>query len=487
MHLHSIPSISLGERALAQNQFQEAERQFRQALMERPDAVDAMRGLGYALFQLNQLQEALVWLEEVIQRAPGDLLGRLLFGRLCLRLQEPVAAEKQFQRILKKIPNSEPALSGLIDAAIARNNLQEAEKLAKRIVALNPKSEVGNLAAANVAEMLGKYTEAQARYEQLVRLSPEDVHHRYNRSRSLLRHKKFTNAWMDYEYRFAVGKIKVPSLPTPRWQGEKVDHLLLVSEQGLGDTILFSRFIHQTSVFANRITLACQPSLRSLLGRAFNIETIDIESNSWPQHDAHLPLLSLPFVLQLGDSTIQPVGKYLSADSEYLTRWGEMLSLSANSLNIGVVFSCSIAHHTEQFPQTRRSCPVENLLGLGEHPNVRYFLLQQGEGSWDVPPNWIQLGEKIESFEDTAAIIQLLDLVISVDTATAHLAGALSKPTALLLPFSSDWRWFNNQDTSDWYQSVKIFRQTHPGSWREPLFEIRNLVSEMAEKDSKSN
>jgi Flp pilus assembly protein TadD len=479
MHPNSISSQSLGEQALAQNRFEEAERQFRLALADRPDAVEAMRGLGYALFQLNRLPEALVCLEDVVQRAPGDLLGRMLFGRLCLRLGEPAAAEKQFQRILKKIPNSEPALSGLVDAAIARNSLQEAEKLAKRIVAFNPKSEVGNIAVANVAEMLGKYAEAQATYDYLVRLHPGDVHHRYNRSRSLLRHKRFSEGLTDYECRFAVGKIKTPSLPSPRWQGEKLEHLLLVVEQGLGDTLLFSRFIHQAGVIANRITLACQPSLKSLLARSFNVETIDIESAAWPPHDAHLPLMSLPFVLQLGNSTIQPVGKYITADSGYLARWAEKLSLSQKTLHVGVVYTCSIAHHTEQFPQTRRSCPVEELHSL-ECQGVRYFSLQQGEEpDAALPEGWMGLGGQIESFEDTAAIIQLLDLVVSVDTATVHLAGALSKPAALLLPFSGDWRWFDNQDASDWYPSVKVFRQSRPGSWHEPMLEIRKWVSDL--------
>lgn len=473
--------IALGQEALAQNRFIEAENLFRQALRDSPGNTEALRGLGYALFQLNRLAEALPLLHDVVQRSPGDLLGRLLFGRLCLRLHEPELAEKQFQRILKKQPTSEAALSGLVDVAIARNQSETARRFAQRIVAINPKSEVGLLASAHAAESAQAFDEAHEFLDRLVRLSPQDVRHRFHRSRSLLRRGEFDEGWRDYELRFAAGKAFLPAISTPRWTGEPTDHLLLVVEQGLGDTLQFSRFIRQAKPLVRRITLACQPSLASLLTRSFAIDTIDVATTDWPDHDAHLPLQSLPHVLGLGAATLAPTGRYLLPEADRQKRWSDRLGSGSSRLRVGVVYASSVAHFTEQFPQTRRSCALADLDPLADIPDVEFFGLQLGVTSDEaaLSRRWHDLSGEIRDFDDTAAVIDALDIVVSVDTSVVHLAGALEKPVALLLPYAADWRWMREEETTGWYASVRLFRQQIAGDWTAPVQGIRRLLESM--------
>ena len=475
--------VALGQQAIKQNNFLEAERRFRQALVHQPHSTEIKRDLAYALLQLNQLNESLTLLEEVVRRAPSDLLARLLFGRLCLRLQEPLEAEKHFKRILKKLPTSESALSGLVDVAIALNKMEEAQALTKRILAINPRSEVGHLSAANVAEMQTEFDLAQEHYDQLVQFAPRNAQHRYHRARSLLRRGELAEGWQEFEYRLVSGAVQLPLIQTPRWTGAKVDHLFLISEQGLGDVIQFSRFILQAKLLTNHITLACQPTLSELLKRSFDVETVSLNPSSWPHHDAHCAMMSLPYVMGLGASSVSFSGRYLKPDCDRLNLWATRLILDPQKLNVGVVYASSVAHTTEQYQHRKRSCSLEDLGVLEGLENTVFYNLQLGLAkqssdvtAWSKPLQWHDFTSDIKDFDDTAAIIDLLDILVCVDTAAIHVAGALEKQAALLLPFSSDWRWMQHGVLTDWYKSARLFRQTFPGVWTEPMLQIKEYL-----------
>jgi tetratricopeptide (TPR) repeat protein len=434
--------------------------------------------------QLNQLNESLTLLDEVVRRAPSDLLARLLFGRLCLRLQEPLEAEKHFKRILKKLPTSESALSGLVDVAIALNQMDQAKILAKKILAINPRSEVGHLAAANVAEMQTDFEVAHQHYNTLIQLAPNNAQHRFHRSRSLLRRGELSEGWKEFEYRLVSGAVQLPPMQTPRWTGSQVDHLLLIAEQGLGDVIQFSRFISQAKPLTQRITLACQPTISELLKRSFEVETVSLNPSSWPHHDTHCALMSLPDVMGLGVASVTHAGRYLKPDSNRLNLWASRLNLDPQKLNVGVVYASSVAHTTEQYLHRKRSCSVEDLNPLNNLENTVFFNLQLGliaqpyEGTTlGTPLQWRDFTSDIKDFDDTAAIIDLLDVLLCVDTAALHVAGALEKPAALLLPFSADWRWMEQSELTDWYKTVILFRQTSPGDWTGPMLRTREYFS----------
>lgn len=427
---------------------------------------DELRESGFRLLQENRLAEALAVLEEAVRIAPGDLLVRLLIGRLFLRLQEPAAAEKHFQRILKKVPTSEPARSGLVDAALALGRIDEAERLAKQMLMLKPRSETGLFAAARIAEMRNDHGMALDWYDRLLKAAPDNPNHRYHRSRELLRVGRHEEGWREYECRFPAGAVQLPAAPSPRWSGTAVGHLLLLAEQGLGDTLQFARFIPLLKPLATRLTLASPAGLASLLARSFDIGTVDVASpGGWPEHDAHIPLMSLPHVLALGERALEPAGRYLRPDPARRAQWAQRLALNPARLNVGVVCATSVAHATEQRPQTRRSCASADLAPLAGIPGVDLIDLQVGDKETSA---WRKLPAGLADFDDTAAVVDQLDAVLSVDTAVAHVAGALGRPLALLLPFVADWRWMQLADRSGWYPSAHLFRQAKPGDWSNP-------------------
>jgi hypothetical protein len=279
-------------------------------------------------------------------------------------------------------------------------------------------------------------------------------------------------------------------MQTPRWTGSQVDHLLLIAEQGLGDVLQFSRFISQAKPLTQRITLACQPSISELLKRSFEVETVSLNPASWPHHDAHCALMSLPNVMGLGVASVTHAGRYLKPDGNRLNLWAGRLNLDPQKLNVGVVYASSVAHTTEQYLHRKRSCSVEDLNPLINLKNTVFFNLQLGlvaqpdEGTtFGKTLQWRDFTSDIKDFDDTSAIIDLLDVLLCVDTAAIHVAGALEKPAALLLPYSADWRWMQQSDSTDWYKTVKLYRQTLPGDW---AMQILNVEEDLVSKAKQS-
>lgn len=435
-----------------------------------------LREAGHRLLLDNRPAEALAVLVEAVQRFPDDMLARLSLARLCLRLQEPAAAEEQFRVILARVPASEAARSGLVDVALARNDITAAWQMVREMLALDAGSAVALAAAARVAEMAGDHVGALAWHDRLVAATPDDAGHRYHRARTLLRLGRWEEGWRDYECRFAAGAVALPTPASPRWHGGVVGHLLLLAEQGFGDTIQFARLVPLVRERAKHITLACPAPLRTLLGRSLGIDTVT-GTPPWPPHDAHLPLMSLPHVLGLGDRAAGSDGRILRPDPARVALWRDRLALRASRLAVGLAAAASAAHATEQRPQTQRSCLPGDLVPLSGLPGVELIAIG-GDGT--ALPGIRPLPQPAADFDDTAAIVSLVDVVVSVDTATAHIAGALGRPLALLLPFAADWRWATNVERTAWYPTARLFRQHRAGQWSEPMAAVAAWIGDLA-------
>jgi Tfp pilus assembly protein PilF len=464
--------IAQAEQALAAGRYAAAQTLFEQAQLRDPSSMAARRGLAYALFQLNELAKAFDLLEDVIRQAPSDLLGRLLFGRLCLRLQNPDLAEKQFRRILKALPSSAPALAALIDVFLARNQPEEAKKLLKRLLALHRDSEVSLKAAAAVAEMVHDPLQALAHLDRLIQIAPDKAMNHYQRSRLLLKTGRFEEGWREYEYRTRCGVVQLPNLSSPRWAGEPVEHLLVVGEQGLGDCIQFARYIPPLRSRVGKVTVACQKPLRALFEHSLGVQTVDPGELQGFSHDAHLPLMSSPAVLANPDPAASCTAPYLRVDPGRRQNWADRLGPANGKIRIAVVYACSAVHPTEANPFTRRSFPARSLrMLIDQAVDCEFFSLQKeraGEAI-DAQLPCTHLGEDLADLADAAAALDCMDRVISADTALAHLAGALGKSVALVLPFAAEWRWMLEPSRSPWYPSMTLFRQTRPGDWESAL------------------
>jgi Flp pilus assembly protein TadD len=470
LSLEPTESLTRGQRAIEALRFDEARLAYLRALEFAPASIDALRGLGYALLQLGDLAGSLEALTQALRVDASDLLSQLLMGRLSLRLQQPAAAASHFRLILDRIATSEAARSGLIDALAAQGDLAAAKAEAAGLLRANPNSEVGNLAAARLAGFERDDARALQHFSRLLQLRPDHPTHRYNRSLCLLRLGQFEAGWCEYEFRFAAGAVHLPLPESPRWDGRRVERLLIVAEQGLGDTILFARFIEQAAAHATVATLCCPRALAGLLGRNLAVRVVASEDGAWPEHDAHVPLMSLPFALDLRADAALARPAYLTPDPGRRAACQAAFG-DAGALRIGIVHATSVAHSTEALGFTRRSCAAADLRALVGLPGIETYNLgigPQADEARRALPGLRELPAPVADFDDAAAMMDCLDAVVSVDTAAAHLAGAIGKPLLLLLPPSPDWKWQVSAHPSQrtpWYAQLQRLQRAANGPW----------------------
>ena len=282
---------------------------------------------------------------------------------------------------------------------------------------------------------------------------------------------QFAQGWQEYEWRWKKeGTIKTAgfrNFPQPLWLGAEPlrnKTILLYGEQGLGDTIQFCRYMSLVAKFGAKVILEVQRPLVKLLKNLEGVSHIIAKGDTVPAFDYQCPLLSLPLAFKTELNTIPPAAKNITSDNEKNSKWQSKLG-GKSKPRVGLVWSGSTGHKNDH----NRSLTLTELL---PHlpSNVDYVCLQKELRDIDKVAleknSHIQFyGDALEDFTDTAALCDLMDVVISVDTSVAHLAGTLRKPTWVLLPYSPDWRWLLDRDDSPWYPSAKLYRQEKIGNW----------------------
>jgi hypothetical protein len=278
----------------------------------------------------------------------------------------------------------------------------------------------------------------------------------------------FDGGWKEYEWRWKTGALAAQrrQFKAPLWLGDAPvsgKTILLHAEQGFGDTIQFIRYAPLLASRGAKVVCEVQPELLSLLSRFDGIDVI-AKGEPLPPFDLHCPLLSLPFAFGTKLETIPASIPYLAPSAERLAHWRDRLPRGGP--RAGFVWSGSSSHKND----SNRSIPLARLAALFADPSLACFSLQCELRDADNEalrglPNLVQLGGGLRDFADTAAVISLLDVVISVDTSVAHLAGALGKPVVILLPYAADFRWMRGCDETPWYPTAKLFRQPAFGDW----------------------
>lgn len=290
----------------------------------------------------------------------------------------------------------------------------------------------------------------------------------------LLARGRFEEGWKEYEWRWRAGGVSPVQFRQPQWDGSRLDgrRILLWAEQGLGDTIQFIRFAPQVKATGGTVLVECQPPLAGLLASAPGVDVVVPYGSVLPEFDAHLPLQSLPRVLGTRPETIPAETPYLKADPALVERWRARMGAEGR-FRVGLCW----AGNPRQANDRNRSMPGAEFARLAGIAGVELFSLQYGPRSGElagVPVT--HLGEEFRDVADTAAAIANLDLVISVDTMAAHLAGALGKPVWTLLPASADWRYPQGSDTTPWYPGMRLFRQAQPGDWTELIERVAEAL-----------
>jgi tetratricopeptide (TPR) repeat protein len=330
---------------------------------------------------------------------------------------------------------------------------------------------------------LKRHDEALASYERAIALNPDYAEAHWNVCLARLRLGDFRGGWPQYEWGWKAGYRGIERrFAQPRWTGAEPlagKTLFVHAEQGFGDTIQFVRYVPLVAGAGARVVIEVHPSLVALLSGVQNVSSAVSRGGPLPAFDLHCPLLSLPLAFGTELDTIPARVPYLSAPETHLARWKIRLP-RAEGLRIGLTWS------GRNIPDPDRSMALAQLAPLFDLPGIHFVSLQKDlrdsdEAALRGRPGFLHLGPDLADFADTAAVIAQLDLVISIDTAVAHLAGALGKPVWILLPFLSDWRWLLDRDDSPWYPTARLFRQDKARAWDTVIARVRAALDGFAQ------
>jgi tetratricopeptide (TPR) repeat protein len=330
---------------------------------------------------------------------------------------------------------------------------------------------------AGVIEQAGRIDEAGDMYQRAVTLTPQVPEFHENLGLNLLLRGQFARGWEETEWR-RVNPANPASrmFPTPMWDGSPLigRTILLHAEQGLGDTIQFVRYVKLVRERgAGRVVIECQPLLANLIRTVKGVDEVIEQGQPWPAFELHCPLMSLPVAFQTTAEKIPTSIPYITADPAKSESWKRKL-VGASGKRIGLVWAGNPKHKNDR----NRSIPPGKLASLADVAGVSFVSLQKGEApAAPEKLKLLDLTSELTDFTETAALISNLDLVITVDTAVAHLAGAMGKPVWILLPAVPDWRWMLKREDSPWYPTTRLFRQAAPGDWTGV---VKRIVSELA-------
>lgn len=341
----------------------------------------------------------------------------------------------------------------------------------------------GNI--ANSLNVQGKYTEAIEFHNHALSINQEDPFALWNRAHIYLLHGQFEQGWEGYESRFQVRSKSKPSSTVkhdiPKWDGADLHgkRLLVHDEQGYGDVIQFSRYLPKLAEFGGEIVFETRLPLANLLKDIPGVDRICLKRDAiydQMDFDYHIHLCSLPGLFSTMLDSIPPSLDYLYVDPEKISTWSERIP--AGQFRVGLAWTGNL----NNIMLRHRSCPLTLLEPMLEIEGVTFIGLQKGEklGETTDLPTLIQftnVGDEFDDFGDTAAVIEQLDLVITIDTAVAHLAGAMGKPVWLLLSSPPDFRWLLERDDSPWYPTMRIFRQTEHANWQPVIERITHSLN----------
>ncbi|HEV2363704.1 MAG TPA: tetratricopeptide repeat protein [Caulobacteraceae bacterium] len=420
----------------------------------------------------GRLEEAEATLEQVLALAPDFAPAIHAQGIIAARRGQLDAAAALMERSLQCRPVPAYFQRNLCEIYRQLRRYDEALKAGKAAVAADPKDFLAHVNLAVLLYARGEPDASIASAEQALALKPEAPGAHFALAEAYLLKGELAKGWEEYEWRFRMPGVP-PLLPEgapPQWQGETLEgkRLLLVADQGFGDCIQFARYIPWAASRAGEVALACSPELKPLIGGVSGVAKAFVRWEDCPKADAHLPLSGLP---RLHGTTLANAPAdipYLATEPERRARWARRLEELCASAHrrIGLVWAGRPTHKND----ANRSTTLAALEPLGASEGVTFVALQKGGpetqiAGWFAAAPLVNLGPELESFADTAAALESLDLVISVDTAVGHLAGALGRPIWLMLAHVPDWRWLQERADSPWYPSLRLFRQSAHGDW----------------------
>jgi tetratricopeptide (TPR) repeat protein len=496
--------------------YEEALATYDRSLALRPDQVIAFYNRGGTLHKLGRFEEAIASYDRAIALSPGLVEAHANRGNTLNALHRYDEALTSFDRALALRPDLIEALTNRGNALNGLKRYDDALASYDRVIAIQPAHASAHYNRGTTLHEMKRYDEAIAAYDRAIALQPHYPEAFSNRGATLWELKRhdaalasydhaiaiqpdfpeahwnaaslrlltgdFERGWAEYEWRWKYNTMALASrnFTQPIWRGEALEGktILLHSEQGLGDAIQFCRYVPLVAVRGARVILEVDKRLRDLMSSLDRTAQVLSAGEALPQFDVHCPLLSLPRAFHTLLETIPSRTPYLRASPERLAKWSARLG-PKRGLRVGLIWSGNPAHHRDQV----RSIEFSALVPLLD-AEATFFSLQKDVRPADAAAlasrkDVIQIADELADFSDTAAAMAQLDLIISVDTSTVHLAGALGRPVWILLPFLPDWRWLLDRDTSPWYPTARLFRQDETRRWDSVIPRVRAALLEL--------
>jgi len=452
----------------------------RRALDARPGSAELHANLALALRRTGRLDQALGAYRRAAELGPDRTEAWLNLGKACLELGELEPAVAAFNRALAVRPAYPDAENDLGVALTRVGDLEGALAAYRRALALDPARVTTSSNLAATFYNLGQIDEAIATARRAIALDPTCADAHLTLGASLLISGRFAEGWPEYEWRWKALGLPPSSAPTlpPTWDGSDPAgrRILLTSEQGLGDTLQLVRYAPLVAARGARVVVGCRPILERLLRTVEGIERVVADGEPLPPIDLTIPLPSLPGIFGTTLATVPARVPYLAPDSQARERWRARLASRSRAFNVGLVWAGQPQNRTDRW----RSIPLRALAPLATVPGVAFHSLQGGDAARQiegVPWPIVDDNAELHDFADIAALVANLDLVISVDTAGAHLAGALGKPVWTLLPRAPDWRWLLEREDTPWYPTMRLFRQTRSGDWADVVARVAEALA----------
>jgi tetratricopeptide (TPR) repeat protein len=444
---------------------------FDQALALDPNHFEALANRGNVLLDLGRNEDALAALDKALAREPGHLPSRVNRANALVALGRADEAIAEYDAALALNPNDGKALFNRANALFRAGRYAESLGGYDRLLALAPQHPEGLSGRGLTRQALGRHQDALSDYAKAIALAKDYADAHFNEALALLTVGDYARGFAEYEWRWKRNARR--SLGKPLWLGEYPlgrKTILLHAEQGLGDTIMFARYAPLLAAGGAAVLLEVQGELKALLAGLPGVKVF-ARGEALPAFDVHCPLGSLPLALKTTPDAVPAAIPYLRADEERIARWRPRLEALA-----GRRVALAWAGNPNHINDRNRSVMLARLKPLLEIPGVTAVSIQRDVPDRDAAAlgTLVHLGGALEDFQDTAAVIALCDLVITVDTSVAHLAAAMGRDTWVLLPFWPDWRWTLDRAHSPWYPGARLYRQGADGDWDAVIARVKS-------------
>lgn len=519
---HYAPALfNLSRLRRGQKRLGEAIELMQRAARARPRFAQYQLCLAELLYAAGLRREAIEIANSLLQHLPAPASLSLRLASLLHRAGEDASALRVLEKIVSPNTRAMRPLRLLANVLRQLRRFDEALALADAIIAAHPASHEGWMlhgmtqldlgdvdgtitayrkalelrpgdpriatALATALHFARRHEESQAALDEALRLAPRFVPARMNNAFALLAAGDFRQGWREFEWRHLSSHGRLPPIDVPLWRGEPLASktILVRAEQGLGDAFQFIRFTRALKALEARVVVQCQSAVAKLVATAPGVDQVIHRGEAIPNVDCQVPLLSLPGALKTTLATLDAQVPYLSVDARAQAQWQERVR-SLGEFVVGLAWQGSRSYRGDQF----RSAPLRYFDRLAQIPGVALVSLQKNEGveqlrNIDFPVQVFEDLDAAEPFGDTAPLLRACDLVITTDTAIAHLAGALACPTWVALGYSAEWRWMRAGRTSPWYPTMRLYRQPKLGDWQNLFEEIaRDLALVSRAKDT---